>query len=126
MSDSRDVSEEARAFGVETSYFDVRGERCAPSPEALRAIVDILGAGGGDQAGRPPHLHVIRRGRSATLPNTAPPDAVLLLIAEEGRVASGPGGSELVTVPDDIPSGTYRLVVAPPGPDTHLVLVSSE
>ena len=126
MNDSPDLSEAARAWGVETSYFDVKGERCAPTPMPCgRSCMCSPPAA----TTRPGGLRTSTSSGAAgppAVPNPAPPDAVWLLIAGDHRIASGPGGSEPVRIPDDAPPGTYRLVVAPPGPDTHLVLVAPE
>ncbi len=124
MDGSRDLNDEARAWGVETDYFDAMGTRRAPGADALRAILDALTAG---RDGAPPtQVHVVRRGRGATIPNPAPRETRWLLLADGEVVGSGPGGEDPVPVAADMRFGSYRLVVSPPDGDTRLLLVSPE
>jgi 4-alpha-glucanotransferase len=107
MSSTDALRGRARELGVETSYWDVSGQRHEASDATLRAIVDVLepdavGAFGAVQpvvVGRPDHV---------TVGDVA--DAELAL--DDGTTVALAVADERVTLPPDLPIGCHRIALA--------------
>jgi 4-alpha-glucanotransferase len=116
MADEDQLSREAQAFGIETTYIDAHGTHRAPGTDALREIVNVLAsnarAAGATEA---PSVRVVRKGRGNRLENACGEGAAWRLVEGDHEVAHGACEDSSVTLPTKLRVGSYRLVFDQPG-----------
>jgi 4-alpha-glucanotransferase len=109
---------DAAQWGIETQYRDAYGHMRAVGSDTLKRLAGMLA---GDREPAPrlvAQTVVLRRGREKPLPVNAPPNARIRweIVAEE-RLAQGEAVASDVTLPHDLPLGTYRLRLTAALPD---------
>ncbi|MFD2181263.1 4-alpha-glucanotransferase [Rhodoplanes azumiensis] len=120
-----ELSRRAETFGVETSYYDARGQFREVSDDALAAVLDVL-ARSGPPLGAEPHIHVRRKGHIDPIYGVCG-DGTTWRLTRAGRtVASGTCEHGAVVLPEKTKIGSYQLQLEPPGPRPQAVLVAPE
>ncbi|MFL9824510.1 4-alpha-glucanotransferase [Rhodoplanes sp. SY1] len=120
-----ELSRRAETFGVETSYYDARGQFREVSQDAVEAVLDVL-ARSGPPLGAEPHVHVRRKGRIEPIYGVCG-DGTTWRLTRTGRtVASGTCEHGAVVLPEKTKVGSYQLQLDPPGPRPQAVLVAPE
>jgi 4-alpha-glucanotransferase len=104
------VNADLGAWGIDAGYWDTSGTWREPSPEALRAIAEAVGAGDGSPPPGAP-LWFVRAGSVEYLRS---PCSVVL---EDGTTLP-----ETDVLPPDLPPGYHQLEPGDGGPTTRLVV----
>jgi 4-alpha-glucanotransferase len=106
-----DLFTQAQTLGILTEFVDGQGHRHVTGEAALRIIVDALPAGSSWRFVE--GTVVIRSGRPARTSLTAAVEAPLRwqIVADHGTVAKGESLDDNIDWPEDLPVGTYRLLL---------------
>jgi len=113
-----DNAERAAQLGIQTQYWDARGQHRTADSEALDRMIEALSLNGAGPR------HLIRqtcavrdhRERQVRL-EAAPGCEIAWTITGDRHSLSGTGQSPLLAVPDDLPVGSYRLRVTARSPE---------
>lgn len=127
MATEGELNRRAEDFGVETAYWDARGEHRVPSEEAVDAVVDVL-ARSGPPPGHDPTVRVVRVGRDGRLDGLCGDgDGWRILDGADHEVAQGGCEHGAVVVPG-LAVGSYRLRIDGPNGEsrTDPLLVAPE
>jgi 4-alpha-glucanotransferase len=105
-----DWAERASAWGIDAEYVDAQGIRRRADDGALAVLVDVVSQGAAaPPARRLPATVVMRQGAPASVMLACPAAAAdWIIVADGGQVAAGVA-SEVLTLPSDLPVGSYRL-----------------
>ncbi len=111
MADEDQLSAQAEAFGVETTYFDALGTQRTPGEDALREIVNVL-ASHAKEAGATatPPARVVRKGRDNRLDNACGDGGAWRLLDGDHEVAHGACDDNAIALPAKLRVGSYRLL----------------
>ena len=111
MADEDQLSAQAEAFGVETTYFDALGTQRTPGEDALREIVNVL-ASHAKEAGATatPPVRVVRKGRDNRLENACGDGGAWRLVDGDHEVAHGACDDNAIALPAKLRVGSYRLL----------------
>ena len=111
MADEDQLSAQAEAFGVETTYFDALGTQRTPGEDALREIVNVL-ASHAKEAGATatPPVRVVRKGRDNRLDNACGDGGAWRLVDGDHEVAHGACDDNAIALPAKLRVGSYRLL----------------
>ncbi|MFZ1893057.1 MAG: 4-alpha-glucanotransferase [Rhodoplanes sp.] len=111
MADEDQLSAQAEAFGVETTYYDALGTQRSPGEDALREIVNVL-ASHAKEAGATatPPVRVVRKGRDSRLDNACGDDGAWRLVDGDHEVAHGACHDNAIALPAKLRVGSYRLL----------------
>ncbi|MGA8155344.1 MAG: 4-alpha-glucanotransferase [Rhodoplanes sp.] len=111
MADEDQLSAQAEAFGVETTYFDALGTQRTPGEDALREIVNVL-ASHAKEAGATatPPVRVVRKGRDNRLDNACGDGGAWRLLDGDHEVAHGACDDNAIALPAKLRVGSYRLL----------------
>jgi 4-alpha-glucanotransferase len=108
--------ERAARWGIETQYRDGRGTQRSVGPEALARVLAIIADSNRPRRRLLPQTVVVRNGLGLSLRlRTRAPITVrwgILSHEKDGKIAGGESASSVIELPDDLPTGTYRLKVA--------------
>lgn len=111
MADEDQLSAQAKAFGVETSYYDALGTQRTPSAEALREIVNVLEIHAREAgAVATPPVRVVRQGGDGRLDNACGDGGGWRLVEGDREVAHGACHGHAITLPAELRVGSYRLL----------------
>lgn len=110
---------DAQAFGIETTFYNALGTKQTASETALREILGVL-ASNAKAAGvtKLASVQVIRQGRSSRLDDACAGGGGWRLVNDKGEVASGRCDGKAVTLPSDLPIGSYHLITQERGAET--------
>ncbi len=118
MVDQDQLSREAQALGIETTYIDARGDQRTPSEGALATVVGVLAeharAAGIDGVTT---VQALRKGRGNRLDNPSADGVGWRLIADGHTVAAGTCQANSITLPARLRVGSYRLEFDVPEPE---------
>src|SRR5690242_9228085 len=112
--------ERAAEWGIETEYWDGCGRLRTVEPEILSHLLAALERDRESGERMLPRVVVMRAGRDRSLRLAAPERLALRWeIFAQHKIAEGTGVSPLLTIPRELPIGTFSLRVTATGPDTQ-------
>jgi 4-alpha-glucanotransferase len=112
--------ERAAEWGIETEYWDGCGRLRTVEPAVLSHLLAALERDRESVERMLPRVVVMRAGRDRSLRLEAPEGAALRWeIFARHKIAEGTGVSPLLTIPRELPIGTFSLRVTATGPDNQ-------
>jgi 4-alpha-glucanotransferase len=118
LSEMASLSERAAAWGIATEHWDGLGRHRRVEPEVLARLLDIMAMTGQPPQRMLPHTVVLRHGRDYQHHLDAPAGArARWTVAADETLTSGESVSSSITLPDDLPIGTFRLEVTVASPE---------
>src|SRR5215470_6481730 len=112
--------ERAAEWGIETEYWDGCGRLRTVEPEVLSHLLAALDRDRKSGGRMLPRVVVMRAGRDRSLRLEAPEGMALRWeIYSQHKIAEGTGVSPLLTIPRELPTGTFSLRVTTTGPATQ-------
>jgi 4-alpha-glucanotransferase len=107
------LSERAAQWGIATEYWDGLGHHRRVEPEVLARLLDIMAMTGEPRPRMLPQTVVIRHGCDRRLVLDIPAGSQVRWTVSAGvTLAAGEGESSSITLPGDLPIGTFQLDVA--------------
>jgi 4-alpha-glucanotransferase len=112
------ISERAARWGIATEYDDGLGRRRIVEPHVLALILDNIGASGEPARRMLPQIAVVREGSDRRLRLDLPAGGrVRWDVSADKLVAAGESTQPAVALPEDVPTGCFRLRVTATSPD---------
>ncbi|MEZ5889439.1 MAG: 4-alpha-glucanotransferase [Xanthobacteraceae bacterium] len=125
MADDDQLSAQAEAFGVETTYYDALGTQRSPGEDALREIVNVLESHAKEMgATATPPVRVVRKGRDNRLDNVCGNGGAWRLVDADHEVAHGTCDDNAIALPAKLRVGSYRLLAGKDAGDGQPVIVA--
>jgi 4-alpha-glucanotransferase len=115
-----DWAERASAWGIDAAYVDAQGIPRRADDGALAVLIDVVSQGAAAlPARRLPATVVMRQGGAASVVLARPAATADWIITAEGRQVATGVASDVLTLPADLPVGSYRLDLLVRGTDGH-------
>jgi 4-alpha-glucanotransferase len=126
-----DIADQASVRGIETEYIDANGALQVAAAGTIARLIEAIPADRAREGRIYPPTIVLRRGSALRIrPSRRWRGAVRWEIFGEDRAASGEGATPLITLPRDLPTGSFELRISFSSPSRETenvtVLVASK
>jgi 4-alpha-glucanotransferase len=108
-----DMSQQASARGIETEYIDADGRRRVIAPDAIARLITAIPADGEAPRRIFPSTIVVRHGRAARIkPVRRWRGSIRWEIVAQERISGGESATPRISLPPDLPVGTFDLRIS--------------
>jgi 4-alpha-glucanotransferase len=120
-----DMSQQASARGIAIEYIDADGRRQVVAPDAIARLVAAIPVDAGAARRIFPSTVVVRHGRTAAIkPARRWRGSVRWEVVDQGRISAGESATPRISLPPDLPIGTFDLRITFLSPPSEIETVA--